>query len=641
MNRITLSLALSIPCCLVSVLGLDCPASEPDALQFTTEREAKGEIVDRRLPRGSQPSSDVAGWISGMLKTDDGWKNIDELTSGKLDEEYLKTRMENSGNPNMHLALARWCVRHQMLDQARAHYFAALATDANNREARNFLGHVQMGVNWIDKNALATEQRTLRLRFEQMEESVQKLVPIVEDMQSGVAKRMTAAFQKLDNLKAEAALPGLELFASNLEDDMARPLIRKIASVRSEAACLTLVRVALAHPSDRIRQQTCEAIREYPEHYYVPDLLGMLATEAKITGNLVMYPNGRISIETLVSNELQNRKQLHRAQKLVSVVAKFSSSHSVNLQTQTFGDISYWSNFWQVPIDTPAHYGAVKGSKGTNLANASYHASYVPRNVALVAARNMLEQGKLQELEVAQANRELRERTNNVCSLLRSTTGASVPDEAQAWWSWWNDRNERYEGDKPTAVSYNHQQERIGIGTRSYANHLGENAYDFGKMLIQYSCLVPGSMVQTSTGLVAIEEIQVGDLVLSQDVETAELALKPVILTTVRPPKSTIEIVTKNETIKATGGHFWFVPGKGWLKTRDLEPGMTLHTATGAVAVEKLVVDPTEQKTYNLVVDDFHTYFVGEQRVLSYDNTLLNPTLQPTPGYEAIASSDL
>ena len=610
-------------------------------MQLITEREANGEIVDRRLPSGSQPSSDLAGWISGMLKTDEGWKSIDELAAGKLDEEYLKTRMENAGNPNMHLALARWCVRHQMLDQARAHYFAVLATDANNREARKFLGHVQIGVNWIDKDALASEQRTLRLRFEGMEESVQKIVPIVEDMHSGVAKRMTAAFQKLDNLDAEAALPGLELFASNLEDDLARPLIRKIASVRSEAACLTLVRVALAHPSDQIRQQTCGAIREYPEHYYVPELLGMLATETKITGNLVMYPNGRISFETLVSNELQNRKQLHRAQKLVDVVAKFSSNHSVNLQTQTFGDISYWSNFWQVPIDTPAHFGTVTGNKVTKLASASSRAAYMPRNVALVAARNLMEQGKLQELEVAQANRELRERTNNVCSLLRSTTGASVPDEAQAWWSWWNDRNERYEGDKPTAVSYNQQRDQIGIGTQSYSNYQGKNSYDFGKMLIQYSCLVPGSKVQTSTGLVAIEEIQVGDLVLSQNVETAELALKPVILTTVRPPKSTIEIVTKNETIEATGGHYWFVSGRGWLKTRDLEPGMTLHTATGAVAVEKLVANPTEQNTFNLVVDDFHTYFVGEQRVLSYDNTLLSPTLQPTPGYEVIASSDL
>ncbi|MEZ6134374.1 MAG: polymorphic toxin-type HINT domain-containing protein [Pirellulaceae bacterium] len=131
------------------------------------------------------------------------------------------------------------------------------------------------------------------------------------------------------------------------------------------------------------------------------------------------------------------------------------------------------------------------------------------------------------------------------------TTGAEVEDSAEAWWNWWNEHNERYEGYKPTSVTVSTESYQIGIASWGESASLKENRYDFGKMLIQYSCLVAGTPVQTVSGLQAIERIQIGDLVLAQNVETAELTLKPVLLTTVRPPKETIKIVMANESIRS------------------------------------------------------------------------------------------
>ena len=37
-------------------------------------------------------------------------------------------------------------------------------------------------------------------------------------------------------------------------------------------------------------------------------------------------------------------------------------------------------------------------------------------------------------------------------------------------------------------------------------------------------------------------------------------------------------------------------------------------------------------KTYTLVVADFHTYFVGEMKILSHDNTLHSATTITVPG---------
>ena len=39
------------------------------------------------------------------------------------------------------------------------------------------------------------------------------------------------------------------------------------------------------------------------------------------------------------------------------------------------------------------------------------------------------------------------------------------------------------------------------------------------------------------------------------------------------------------------------------------------------------------RETYNLVVEDFHNYFVGEEAILVHDVTLTDPTNIVTPGF--------
>jgi hypothetical protein len=612
--------------------------AEPEELRTMLEKEATGLSVNRRLPTGSQPLSEASAWQAGMVKVQDSWLSVEELSNSENDDAYIAKREEVKDNPQGHLILARWCVLNKLPVLARAHYFGVLALDANNLEARKYVKHVLMGDTWVDQAELKTAQQMMNQTFDHLEEWTPKIKTIVQNLQSGRPRVMTDALNDLDKIDVKAALPALEFFASNVDDDLAKTIIRKIVGERSQESCAALVRIALAHPSADIRAITAEAIRKYPEGYYIPDLLGMLASEIRIENQLVIQPNGNISLVTLFRNELQNRKQLQRAQRLVSVVAKFSASHSARLFDTTTADMSYWSEYWNVSQSDPVNLGTVSAGKTVLKARASASGTYVPQDVAQSVAENLHEQGKQQERAIAQKNRELMTNVNRVCTLLRTTTGADLGDKPEIWWSWWNDRNERYLGDKPTAFSYTEQREKIAITSQTYSSVSGEHVHDLGHMQIQYSCLVPGSLIQTATGLVPIERIQIGDLVVSQDVETAELTLKPVILTTVRPPKSTIKITAGEDTIEATGGHLWWVSGNGWVKSRDLKPGMMLHTATGTAEVERLVPNPTPQPTHNLIVDGFHTYFVGLQRVLSYDNTQLKPTLRQVPGHGQIAN---
>lgn len=134
-------------------------------------------------------------------------------------------------------------------------------------------------------------------------------------------------------------------------------------------------------------------------------------------------------------------------------------------------------------------------------------------------------------------------------------------------------------------------------------------------------CLAAGTPVMTATGLRAIDKLSVGDLVLSKDEKTGQLAFKPVVRTTVRPKSQLVGFRIGQEWVVCSKGHPLWVSGSGWTKAEDLESGMLIHTQTGFETIAEYRQD-TIAKTYNLEVEDFNSYFVGEAMLYSHDNTL-------------------
>ncbi len=64
---------------------------------------------------------------------------------------------------------------------------------------------------------------------------------------------------------------------------------------------------------------------------------------------------------------------------------------------------------------------------------------------------------------------------------------------------------------------------------------------------------------------------------------------------------------------------------------KELKAGQWLHTASGEVQIDS--AEPSEEEVcYNLVVADFHDYFVSNAKVLVHDNLLRGPTLATVPG---------
>ena len=630
------SLVCAISCTLNNCVLGDQPTSPaPEEVISALQREAHGQPVDRLAVVGSSPQNDWLGWQAGLIKTGQAWKHLESFDENGLDEAYLAKRAECGTDLVGQLKLAHWCLENRREQQARAHFFAVVAIDPDHADARRRLGHVKLGDQWVDERKLKLEREAMLQRIESLKEWSTKLRPILSDLSGPTNKRTILALDRLDAIETDAALPALLVAALNADDDLAHLLVKKISQSHSREACLGLVSVATGHPSVVIRLQAIDSLRPYPLEMFVPTLLNNIASDTTVHNQLVYHPDGRVSLEAVVTQELKDKHVQQAFQKSVNVLSSFSARKEVVHQIVDFGEAHVWSIMFRIPKENAVPKGRTHEIVSEARSTAVENAIYVPPEILQAVTDNLKERGRQTELAVEQKNRAGKIRAAAIYNLLRRTTHQSFEDDPVAWWNWWSDYNERYRaGLKPVQKSYSASNEKLALDSRLYGRTFAGVSYrPVEKVLVQHSCLIAGTTVQTSTGPKAIESIEIGDLVAAQDVESGEVALRPVLLTTIRPPKTTWKIVTSGATIQATGGHAWWTSGKGWTKTRDLEPGSYLHTATGNVLIKELIEDPEPVPTYNLIVDQAHTYFVGPDRVLSHDNSPESGTTLKLPGY--------
>uniref|UniRef100_UPI00307D85D2 polymorphic toxin-type HINT domain-containing protein n=2 Tax=Ruminococcus TaxID=1263 RepID=UPI00307D85D2 len=144
------------------------------------------------------------------------------------------------------------------------------------------------------------------------------------------------------------------------------------------------------------------------------------------------------------------------------------------------------------------------------------------------------------------------------------------------------------------------------------------SAKDFGTSY----CFVAGTLVTTEDGQEPIEEIEVGDKVLSEDETTGEVAVKTVTDTYVNETDELIHIGVNGETISATPTHPFYVDKLGWTLARSLRAGDVLVLSNGELVTVEFVqheILESPIKVYNFEVEDFHTYFVGENGIFVHN----------------------
>lgn len=211
-------------------------------------------------------------------------------------------------------------------------------------------------------------------------------------------------------------------------------------------------------------------------------------------------------------------------------------------------------------------------------------------------------------------------RMENAHAALKSTTGEDFGTDQQAWINWWQGLNYVSPGEysnpyRTTTVRY----ERKGVLDPTMA-----------------SCFVAGTPVWTRRGLVHIDHVQLGVLVLAKNIETGELGYQPVIDRTIRRQKPTLNFQFDGETIGVTPGHAIWSAQQGWTRARDFQPSDQVGACGGTV---ELLGSSEGQAdfVYNLVVAGSNTYFVGRNKILVHDitpvaDTVIAQSLSGEPG---------
>ncbi|MBI3865258.1 MAG: hypothetical protein HY290_25570, partial [Planctomycetia bacterium] len=503
--------------------------------------------------------------------------------------EYQSRRRTTSETFADQLLLADWCRMQKLADQERAHLNAALAVAPPDEieRVRVRLGWRRIGGFWFSREDLLEWQKLNQATDASLKRWQAKCDQVARNV-DGSARQRDAALAALKEIDEASAVPALELTLAGRSEESARAVVRTLGRIAGPESSLALARQAVFSQWPEVRNSAAAALKSRTLEDFVPPLIGLLATpvrtELQVTAPALRRTGNRAQFAFVVSLVL-SRETGNQFQ-----VAAFQTTNLL--------------------INEALNPGP--GTQAVGGDPAQIPGFLLGREDAL---RTTADQTDAQRRTIETINAQTADLNDRIGAVLAAVSGNESRSEPKFWWDWWKTHSEiESAGPKPTAIVT--EEFLVGNPQSGYA---------------PYECLAAGTLVRTDSGLLPIEKISVGDLVLSQDVDTGEIAYKPILRTTIRPPKELCSVRFDQETVVLTGGHHLWSSGAGWIKARDLETQTLIHTVTGNAPVWTVRKGETAQ-TYNLVVADYHTYFVGKTGILSHDVLTPRGTSSLVPG---------
>jgi hypothetical protein len=337
-------------------------------------------------------------------------------------------------------------------------------------------------------------------------------------------------------------------------------------------ATQVLLRRAILPDSEAIRNAAADELKKRPMHAYVPQLIASIPSSLKTKFHVVLLPGGMV---------------MHEHEVLIEGRAE----------------------------DVSLRYLSSSGVAGK-----------MPFNVTSAAFAREIASANAIEAAVRKESFQLDGLRRRVEEVLKYTTGFSDVSDPQLLEKQYSDYNEWYT--RP------YTKGRSVREVSTYQFSMADPGYYIKPGVFASSCFPAGTTIMTADGPRPIEQLRIGDRVLSQDVESGELALNPVQATTWRPPVALIRITSGSTSVLATRGHPFWANGEGWRLAKQLKVGQTLHGLHGALRIDS-IEESSAKPAYNVVVGNLATYFVGEDAVLVHDNTPLPETSSRVPGLHA------
>ena len=627
----------------INVFGSFAVATEPatteaqriEAQQVANKAlaaEADGDFIARQrlLQESVLLDNDclLAKSQKGEVQSEVGWLSVEEcieqLQKNATIAEYEQQRGTEELNAEQHFSLAQWCLQRRLIPQAYGHLNRVIQLDSDHELARRALGFQRFGTEWISPSQL----QAARVMAEKTRASIEKFgKPLKEVSRSLTSPRQATrdeAIAQLNNIADPDAVPAVSSMLSSPLPSVAAVVVKWLAQIDSVESSQALSRYAMFHPDASVRRAAGDSLKGRPLHDFVPNLIEV--TVSPVAEMLVPV----FAADGTLSGYRQAFAQEGAEQKSLFVV-----DTSINR------------------VSVPAVLNEPSEDTGGLVPVRSAEVNAANRRVERAVNQSASQEAASRQIAVQQTNAAIAARNVRIAELLSQVTDDEIAADPQQIWKWWDNRNEldsqsskvdklrrsqishavpRYEG-------YAYAPERSALGTSGSNNSDSGRSFSFGSffgaggMPRGGECFVAGTPVMTHKGLRAIERVRTGDLVLSRDLESGTLAWKPVITATQRPAELTKEIQTSSQKMRCTGGHLFWVSGKGWEKASNLKPGDVLHCASEPTVVSKVESMPAAP-TFNLFVADNANYFVGTELVLSHDVTKRESTRLRVPGLQ-------
>jgi hypothetical protein len=575
------------------------------------------------------------------------------LTRSSSVENFSSSGLSPAGL-KAHVDLAHWCRANHLTDEERAHWTQVLLNDPSNSEAQSRLG-MQFYMGSLATHAqIDTAKKQHATEDKQLAEWKPIVVRLRTALNGGNESERTDAAAEIARITGPAVIPALEWAIhtdpashASAKRDAATPFQRQaiatLGRITEQRATYSLAGLGVFASQAEIRRLATDELKKRPLHDFVPTLLAGLANPIRFDYAMAFDRNeGTAAYRAVASQE--GRDTIRQVQ--------YSSTAS-GLPPNVTGGLNDGAGLFAT-TDSTARRSSAETSRDAgprNSLSGPRNWTQVPGALALARQSALLETSfQNQNARIAQTN----ERINSVLegvALKKSSDSTddtandgsdaipdaalakSAPSTANYWWNWWADYTESQTTDKEVSItryanssSYNRNLYPQRISATSATPSTGRTSF-----VSSAECFAAGTPVVTLTGPVAINKVQIGDRVLAQDADTGELAYKPVLGTTLRPPTDMVLVTTPDGAVRATRGHPFWIVGKGWRMAKELSVGDRVHGLHGSSTVTALERQPAEP-AYNLVVADFGTYFVGAGQILAHDSTARLPTTAAVPG---------
>ena len=590
-NVICMSVILCLMISAVAANNLKPSSSATDSVDrlLETESQSATASLDRRdlLKPESRPVSDPDSvwWQAGFIHSGSQWLPYEKsVVAGEQStkvEEYRKQRATLSDEPHGQWKLANWCRKNRMLDQERVHLLRVLFERDPTVKADAV--YERLGCQKVDDVWVSPQERLEAARIKsEMEKSFKrwesKLTAIIQQL-GGTPKQRKLAERKLAEITDPSAVPAIVNAFCISTQSMADYGVKTLGQIPEYQASRALAGQAAFSPWKPVRTAAIELLKQRKLVEFVPDLLLVLSNPVRTKHNIDVQTDGSRAPNFRLNWDYAWIEETHDTIR-VGIRRLF-------------------------PISMPNSFAVGSGLLPTLARNPSEARAELQTRIG-ARLIDLYHQSENLDYTADLMNDVRKEINERVGVVLSACSDLPMTPEPKVWWNWWANFSDSHIPTQKNIVVIDERKTQPNVSSITVAQRL-------------HSCLVAGTPVWTECGFVAIEQIQPGDRVLSKDIETGELAYKAVLQTTVRPPTPVHQFEVDGKTIVASLGHHFWVSGEGWTKTRELIPEHPVHTVTGMRRITAVEDKGRIEPVYNLVVADFHTYFVEDAMVLSHD----------------------